>query len=164
MGMTVPGEVQTILSIIGFTWPKGDETKLLDLGQSWSELSGLLDGHVNNAQNTATQVWNANKGEMISAFQARWTGDGSPVQRLNQGGTGADIVGVGMMVCAGIVLALKINVIVQATLTLIAIASAIAAAFVTFGASTAVIALLREALKRLLNWLLDQAVGKVLGG
>jgi hypothetical protein len=164
MGMTVPGEVQTILSIIGFSWPQGDETKLLDLGQTWSQLSNLLDGHVSEAQNTATQVWNQNKGDMVSAFQQRWTGEGSPVQRLTQSGTGADIVGVGMMVCAGIVLALKINVIVQATLTLIAIASAIAAAFVTFGASTAIIAVLREALKRLLNYLLDQAVAKVLNG
>jgi len=164
MGMELPGEVQTILSIIGFTWPKGDETKLLDLGQTWSKLSGLLDGHVSEAQNTAMNVWNANKGDMVNAFQQRWTGEGSPVQRLTQGGTGADIVGIGMMVCAGIVLALKINVIVQATLTLIAIASAIAAAFVTFGASTAIIALLREALKRLLDYLLNMAIGKVLGG
>jgi len=164
MGMQLPGEIREILSIIGFNWPTGDEEKLLDLGQTWSQLSGLIDGHVSDAQNAAVSVWNANKGDMIDAFQARWAGEGSPAQRLNLGGTGADIVGVGLMVCAGIVLALKINVIVQATITLISIASAIAAAFVTFGASTAVIALLREACKRLLDYLLNMAIGKVLSG
>ena len=164
MGMQLPGEIRGILSIIGFTWPAGDETKLLELGQNWTQLSGLVDGHVSDASSAAMSVWNANKGDMVTAFQARWTGEGSPAQRMTQGATGADIVGAGVMVCAGIVLALKVNVIVQATITLISIASAIAAAFVTFGASTAVIALLREACKRLLDYLLGEAIGKVLGG
>ncbi len=164
MGMQLPGEVRQILTLCGFNWPEGDETKLLDLGQTWTSLSGQMDGHVTSANDAATAVWNSNKAEMIEAFRAKWSGDGSPVNRLNQGGTGADIVGAGLMVCAGIVLALKINVIVQATLTLIAIAEAIAAAFVTFGASAALVVVLREALKRLLDWLLGEAIGKVLGG
>ena len=164
MGIQLPSEVRQILSIIGFNFPEGDETKLLSLGQNWTSLSGQLSGHVQTANSAATAVWNTNRSEMVDAFQAKWNGDASPVKRLTQGGTGADIVGAGVMVCAGIVLALKVNVIVQATLTLIAIAEAIAAAFVTFGATAALIAVLREALKRLLDWLLNQAIGKVLGG
>jgi len=164
MGMQLPSEVRQILSLCGFSWPEGDETKLLSLGQTWTGLSGQMDGHVQTANSAATAVWTGNKAETIDAFQTKWNGDASPVNRLNMGGTGADIVGAGLMVCAGIVLALKVNVIVQATLTLIAIAEAIAAAFVTFGATAALVVVLREALKRLLDWLLNQAIGKVLGG
>lgn len=164
MGMQLPGEVREILAVCGFTWPEGDETKLLELGQTWTTLSGQIDGHALTADSAATAVWTENKAEMVDAFRAKWTGDASPVHRLAQGGTGADIIGAGLMVCAGIVLALKVNVIVQAVLTLIAIAEAIAAAFVTFGASAALVVVLREALKRLLDWLLNEAIGKVLGG
>jgi hypothetical protein len=164
MGMQLPHELVEILSLLGFTWPEGDETKLLGLGQTWTGLSGQLDGHVETANTAAAAVWTGNKSETVDAFQAKWTGDASPAHRLTQGATGADIIGAGVMVCAGIVLALKVNVIVQATLTIIAIAEAIAAAFVTFGASAALVVVLREACKRVLDWLLGEAIGKVLGG
>lgn len=164
MGMQLPGEVREILSVIGFNWPAADETKLLELGKLWTNLSGLIDAHVDDAQHAAAAVWNTNTAPMVEAFQAKWAGEAGPANRITQGATGADIVGAGVMVCAGIVLALKINVIVQATITLISIASAIAAAFVTFGASAAVVPLLREACKRLLDYLLGEAVGKVIGG
>jgi hypothetical protein len=164
MGMQLPGEIREILSLCGFNWPEGDETKLLSMGQTWTSLSGQLDPHVQQAISAANTVVTQNKSEAIDAFNAKWSGESGPAHRLAQGGTGADIVGAGLMVCAGIVLALKVNVIVQATLTLIAIAEAVAAAFVTFGASAALVVVLREALKRLLDWLLNQAIGKVLGG
>jgi hypothetical protein len=162
--MQLPGEVRQFLSVIGFTWPEADETKLLELGEEWTRLSGQIDGQVNGAQTAASAVWAGNKSEMVDAFRTRWTGQSSPVQRLTNGATGADLVGAGLMVCAGIVVALKVNVIVQVTLTLISIASAIAAAFVTFGASAALVVVLREACKRLLDWLLGEAIAKVING
>lgn len=164
MGMQLPGEVREFLSIVGFTWPAGDEEKLLELGQAWTQLSNLIDGHASQATGTAAEVWSANKSDMIEAFKARWSGEAGPANRLTDNGTGADIVGAGVMICAGIVLALKINVIVQVTITIISIASAIASAFVTFGASAALVPLLREACKRLLDYLLGEAIGKVLNG
>jgi hypothetical protein len=164
MGMQLPHELVEFLSILGFNWPEGDETKLLEMGQTWTELSGKLEGHMNGAHNAAGAVWSSNASEMVDAFRAKWTGASGPANRLTRGATGADIVGAGLMVCAGIVLALKINVIVQATMTLIAIAEAIAAAFVTFGASAALVLVLREACKRVLDWLLGEAIAKVLNG
>lgn len=164
MGMQLPGEVRDFLSIVGFTWPAGDETKLLELGRAWTELSGRIDAHIDGAGQAAAGVWNANLSEMTEAFRQKWTGEAGPANRLTRGATGADVVGAGVMVCAGIVLALKINVIVQVTITLISIATAIASAFVTFGASAAAVPLLREACKRLLDYLLGEAVAKVLNG
>jgi len=164
MGITLPHELVSILSLLGFTWPQGDETKLLDLGQTWNGLSGQLNGHVQTANSAATNVWTTNASDMVTAFQTKWTGEAGPANRLAMGATGTNIMGAGVMVASGIVLALKMNVIVQATMTVIAIASALAAAFVTFGATAALVAALREALKRVLNWLLNQAVMKVLNG
>ena len=164
MGMQLPDEVRQFLSIVGFTWPAGDETKLLELGQLWTSLSGRIDSHVDQAHVMASDVWRGNMASMVDAFQAKWQGESGPANRLTQGATGADVIGAGVMVCAGIVLALKINVIVQVTITLISIATAIASAFVTFGASAALVPLLREACKRILDYLLGEAVAKVISG
>jgi len=164
MGMQLPGEVRDFLSIVGFEWPAGDETQLLELGQAWTEFSSLIDRQVQQAQDAARLVWDGNASSMVDAFRAKWDGDKGPAGQMATNATGGDIIGAGMMVCAGIVLALKINVIVQVTITLISIATAIASAFVTFGASAAVVPLLREACKRLLDYLLDQAIAKVLAG
>ncbi|HEX6685586.1 MAG TPA: hypothetical protein VF062_22615 [Candidatus Limnocylindrales bacterium] len=164
MGMQLPGEVRDFLSIVGFEWPAGDETKLLDLGQTWTQLSGMIDRQVDQAQQAAQLVWDRNASDMVDRFREMWGGGEGPAGQMTKNGTGGDVIGMGLMVCAGIVLALKINVIVQVTLTIIQIAAAIAAAFVSFGASAAVVPLLREACKRLLDYLLDQAIGKVLNG
>jgi hypothetical protein len=164
MGMQLPGEIRTFLSIIGFNWPAGDETKLLDLGQEWLGLADKIQSHVEQAKNAAEQVWNSNSSDMLEAFKQKWLGESGPANRIDLGATGSTIVGAGVMVCAGIVLALKINVIVQVVLTLIEIAAALAASVVTFGASATVVPLLREACKRLLEWLLGEAIGKVLSG
>lgn len=162
--MQLPAEVRDFLSVIGFEWPAGDETLLLELGQAWTEFSALIDQQVQQAHDAARLVWDGNASDMVEAFRAKWEGDDGPAGQMAVNGTGGDFIGAGLMVCSGIVLALKINVIVQVTLTIIAIATAIGAAFVTFGASTAAIAALREACKRLLDYLLDQAVAKVLNG
>lgn len=164
MGMQLPGEVREFLSIIGFEWPAGDETALLELGQAWMEFSRLIDQQVEQAHQAARMVWDSSASDMVEAFRAKWEGEKGPAGQMATNATGGDIIGAGLMVCAGIVLALKINVIVQVTLTIIAIASAIASAVVTFGASAAVVPLLREACKRLLDYLLDQAIAKVLNG
>jgi hypothetical protein len=74
------------------------------------------------------------------------------------------MVGAGLMVCAGIVLALKINVIVQLTMLVIEIAQAIATAVVTFGASLLEIPLFKEITQLIIDQLLNMAIDKVLGG
>lgn len=162
--MQLPGEVRSFLSVIGFEWPAGDETALLELGQAWTEFSGLIEQQVEQAHQAARLVWDSSTGDMVEAFRAKWEGEKGPAGQMSNNSTGGDIIGAGLMVCAGIVLALKINVIVQVTITLISIASAIASAFVTFGASAALVPLLREACKRLLDYLLGEAIAKVLNG
>jgi hypothetical protein len=164
MGIQLPGEVRTFLNIIGFTFPAGDETKLIDLGQEWMRLADQIEQHVDQAKHAAEQVWNQNSSDMIEAFKKKWMSEAGPANRIGGGAIGSTIVGAGVLICSAIVLAMKINAIVQATLTLIEIAAALAAAAVTFGASTAIIPILKEMCKRLLDYMLGQAINKVLSG
>ncbi|MDG4789345.1 hypothetical protein O7626_26050 [Micromonospora sp. WMMD1102] len=160
MGIELPSSLVDLLSTIGFRWPESDETKLLELGRAWSGLSGQLDAQVAAANGAAAEVWTAGRGELADVFRTSWTRDAAPAQRLAGGASGADIVGAGLMTCAAIVLALKINIIAQATLTVLAIAAAIA----TGGLAAAGAAALREACRRALDWLLNEAIMKIVNG
>jgi hypothetical protein len=164
MGMQLPGELVSVLSVLGFTWPQADEEKLFELAQRWTRLTGDLRGHVQQANSGAEEVWTQNSGDMVTAFESAWNAADSPAVRLDKGATGADIIGAGLMVCAGIVLALKINVIVQLTILVIQIAQAIATAVVTFGASLLEIPIFRALTKIVLDQLLDYAITAVLNG
>src|SRR5687767_12200257 len=104
MGMQLPGEVRSFLSVIGFEWPAGDETALLELGQAWTEFSGLIDQQVQQAQQAARLVWDSNASDMVDAFRAKWEGEKGPAGQMANNSTGGDIIGAGLMVCAGIVL------------------------------------------------------------
>ncbi|MCY1144062.1 hypothetical protein OWR29_39215 [Actinoplanes sp. Pm04-4] len=135
MGLQLPGELVEVISVLGFTWPEADEEKLFELGQSWMDFAGAIESRVENADAAAATVWQLNQSESIAAFQAAWQAADSPSQRLAMAATGAQIIGADLLVCAGIVLALKINVIAQLTILAIQIAQAIATAVVSFGAS-----------------------------
>src|SRR6266516_2655431 len=137
MGLQLPGELVSLLGMLGYNWPQGDEEKLLEVGQSWTNFPSRFGDPVTQAHDHAQQVWTENRGQGIDAFQQAWLGDESPVVNLQNSSTAAGMIGVGMMVCAGIVLVLKINVIIQLVQLAIEIASAIAEAVVTAGASLA---------------------------
>lgn len=162
MGMELPGELVSVLSVLGFTWPKGDEEKLFEMGQAWTRFATTLRGGTESTTVHAKSVWEVNVADSVSAFEQAWKAADSPVNNLNDAATTVELVGVGLMVCAGIVLALKLAVIAQLIILVVQIAQAIATAFVTFGASLAEIPIFRAITKKLLDILLDQAITKVL--
>lgn len=34
MGMELPGELRSLLGVLGYTWPEADETKLFEMGNA----------------------------------------------------------------------------------------------------------------------------------
>jgi hypothetical protein len=78
--------------------------------------------------------------------------------------TASNIIGAGLMVCAGIVLALKINVIVQLVQLAIEIASAIAEAVATFGASLLEIPIFKEITSLIIDQLINMALEAIFSG
>jgi hypothetical protein len=163
MGIMLPGELAGLLNELGYTWPKSDETKLFELGQLWMEFAGSLQAAAAEGTAAGQRVLDASRGDAIDAFRERWQADGSALAVLHDGVTGAQMVGATLFVCALIVLALKINVIVQLVILLVQIIQAIATAAPTFGASLLEIPVFKKLTDMVLGILIDQAIGVVLG-
>jgi hypothetical protein len=155
VGLQLPGELVSLLGMLGYSWPEADEEKLFEMAQHWLDLSGTVTAISAEAQGHGSSVVAANAGEAIAAFQKRWSGQDAPITNLADGATAAQGVGLGLMVAAGVVLALKINVIIQLVTLAIQIAQAIATAVVTFGASLLEIPIF----KMITSLILDQLIG-----
>lgn len=163
MGLQLPGELAWLLNELGFTWPEADEEKLFQLGQNWIGFAGRLPSIADDSHTAAAHTWTNNKGQGIEAFQASWTDGEAPHATLTDAITGAQVVGACFFVCAGIVLALKINVIVQLVQLAIEIAEAIATAAPTFGASLLEVPVFKEITGRLIQMLVNLAMEPLLG-
>ncbi|MBO2446089.1 hypothetical protein J4573_03240 [Actinomadura barringtoniae] len=164
MGMQLPGELRSLLSMLGYNWPEADETKLMEMGTAWLRFAGAHSGPLGEADNHAQRVWSANKGDDIEAFQQSWNAGESGKANLQDFTVAANIIGAGLMVCGAIVLALKINVIVQLTILAIEIAQAIATAGPSFGATLAEIPIFKEITGAIIDQLIDMALSAILNG
>lgn len=160
--MQLPGELVSLLSMLGYTWPEADEEKLFELGNRWTAYGGSLGASVQDLESAAQAVWQQNRGEAVAAFRKAWSDAEAPAANLRDGADGATLIGVGLMVAAGIVLVLKINVIVQLVMLAIEIAEAIATAGPTLGASLLEIPIFKEITGLLINELIDLAVQSLL--
>ena len=163
MGLQLPGELIGLLGMLGYTWPEADETKLFELGNTWREFGTTLQTTASDATGVAQRVWTENKGEDFEALRTAWTSEDSAAENLRTAAGSCMAMGVGLFIAAGIVLALKINVIVQLTMLAIEIAQAIATAGPTLGASLAEIPIFKEITGLIIDQIIDQAIGALLG-
>ncbi|TDB91920.1 hypothetical protein E1264_00165 [Actinomadura sp. KC216] len=164
MGLQLPGELVSLLGMLGYTWPEADEEKLFKMGGDWLQFAGEFGTQLQDADGQAGQVWTMNEGEGIKAFQQAWREPEAPVPALQDGQVAANILGAGLMVCGVIVLVLKITVIIQLIWLAIQIAIAIAQAVVTFGASLAQIPIVKMITGMLIDLAIDMALQAILGG
>lgn len=163
MGLEIPGELADLLNELGYLWPKTDETALLGIGQSWTGFSATLDALAAEADAAMRTAVGANSGEAIDAFVARWSTAHSAASALQSATTGTPVIGAAVILCAGVVLALKINVIVQLTILLVQIIQAIATAPATFGVSLVEIPVFKKITELAINFLISQALETILG-
>jgi hypothetical protein len=164
VGLQLPGDAESLLSLLGFNWPRSDETALIALGQAWSAFGTRLSGPLSDADAHAAQVWRGSTGPAVEAFRESWTDPQSPSRNLADATMATAMVGVGLDVCAGVVIALKANVLIQLATFAIEIEQAIATAIVTDGLSLLEIPAFREATKTLLDQLRSYAINAVLSG
>jgi hypothetical protein len=162
VGLQLPGELVTFLGMIGFNWPQGDEEKLFEMGQAWISFAPTAHGHSQDADAVAAQIWNGNTGTAVDAFQKWWTADGNGPAGVTDGGNAAVLLGTGLIACAGIVLALKVNVIAQLAILAVEVAQAIATAVATFGASLAEIPIFQTITREIVGALIDQVITELL--
>jgi len=161
--MQLSGELVSAMNAVGFDWPRGDEDKLFEMGQAWVRFAGTLRGGTEATTTHAQNVWQVNVSETTSAFEQAWMAVDGPASNLRDAATTVELVGVGLMVCAGIVLALKLSAITQLIILIVQIAQAIATSVPTAGASLLEIPVFRAITKLILDRLQDMAISKVLG-
>lgn len=162
--MEIPGELRSLLGVLGYTWPEADETALVDMGRAWMSFSDRLEAIVADATSTAGEVWAEHEGEAVAAFEAWWGREDSPARTLEDGANAATLTGTGLIVCGGIVLALKVAIIAQLAILAVQIAQAIATAAPTFGASLAEIPIFQQLSRRIVGNLMDHAMAELLDG
>jgi hypothetical protein len=162
VGLTLPGELVSVLGMIGYDWPTSDEEKLFAMGQAWLSFAADVEQASSSVGEGARQVISMSAGPAVEAFQGWWSGEENAPATLSGASTGAVVLGAGLIVCAAIVLMLKIQVIIQLILLAIQIAQAIATAVVTFGASLLEIPLFKMITQTVVGLLQDQAINAVL--
>lgn len=158
MVINLPPELGEVLNILGFDWPMSNEDQLFEMGQGWMEVAGEIDTKLQEAAESAQQAWAENMGQSIDAFKEWWEADDSPAEALRTAVLGANLGGAALMICAGIVLALKIAVIVQLILLAIQIAAAIAAAAATLGIAGAALPAIYAIGRKILSNILQEVV------
>lgn len=159
MGLELPGFITEPLNWIGMTWPEADEDKLFEAGQTWLNYGGTLRSQAELANSTAQKIPAEHEGEAVDDFGTWWNKDDGPAKNLPDNAAACELIGAGLIVMAGITLALKIAYIAQLAALAIEVAQAIATAFATFGATTAEIpgfiaatrAICREALNKVIS-------------
>ena len=162
MGIDIPHELAGLLNDLGFLWPEIDETTLAGVGGLWSDLGGRLQDHADDADYHASLVWSQNSGDDITAFQAAWTHHESPSTVLGDGTVGTHVLGVGLVVGAAIVLALKVYVVVQLSILLAEIIEAIISGPPTFGASLLEIPVFKKISGMALNLVFNESTAALL--
>ncbi|MEU1587017.1 hypothetical protein [Micromonospora sp. NPDC005710] len=163
MGLQLPGELATLLNELGYTWPNADESKMFELAQMWIGFAEQIAALPTEARSSGQAVLAQNHGAAVDAFAALWTAGSSAVTALDNAVTGAQVIGAALIVCAIVVLALKISVIVQLTILLIQIIQAIATAGPTFGASLLEIPVFKILADFVIDYLVGQALEALLG-
>jgi hypothetical protein len=164
VGMQLPSELTSLLSMLGYDWPESDETKLFDLGDNLTKLSDQLTGAIDQLEDAARGVMDNNISKDIDAFRSEWEDGESAVRNIADIGEPSNIISIGLMIAAGVVLALKLQMIVQLITLAIQIAQAIATAVVTFGASLLEIPVFKMITSMLIDQLLNMAIEAVLNG
>lgn len=160
--LDLPPALGELLNMLGFNWPMSNESALFEIGQAWIELPDAIDGVLTSAADNGKQIWEENIGPAVEAFTAWWDGEDSPAKVLSEGTVGMYLAGAGMMICAAVVLALKIAVIVQLAILAVQIAAAIAAATATFGIGAAALPALYQMGRNFISNLLQEAVMRLL--
>ncbi|GAA2423143.1 hypothetical protein GCM10010191_38830 [Actinomadura vinacea] len=163
MGMQLPGELISLLGMLGYTWPEADETKLFEMGQRWVAFGGTLSSGVGEAGGAGQAVNMAGMGQGFDSFQRAWADPKAPQTLLGKATSGAMVVGVGLIVAGAVVLVLKISVIVQLVILAFQIAQAIATAVVTFGASLLEIPIFKIITGLIIDQLIGLALNAIMG-
>ncbi|MGW5361224.1 WXG100-like domain-containing protein [Actinopolymorpha pittospori] len=162
--MELPSWLTEPLSWIGLEWPQADEVKLFEAGQAWIAFGMRLQPVSADASAAAARVVAMNEGRPAEAFYEWWQSEDGPARRLDEDVAAVLIIGAALILFAALTVAMKLLFAVQLAVLAMQVAAAVAAAFATFGASSATIpgfvAATRAACTRLVRRFVDDVLKK----
>ncbi|GAB3992562.1 hypothetical protein GCM10029992_02010 [Glycomyces albus] len=164
MGLEIPSELAGLLSMLGYDWPESDEESIFNLAGEWTSMADQISGRVESLNAAARTLIENNIGGDIDAFSEEWADGESAVNNIADAADPTNFINIGLTIAAGVVLALKVQVIVQLALLAFQIAQAIATAAVTFGASLLQIPIFKTITGIIIDQLIGMAIDVVLNG
>ena len=159
MGMVLPGGLAWVLNLIGINWPNIDEDQLREAATTLRGLGSDLDSHGDEAKSEIEQMLHVNTGQSMDNFNALWQKVISG--HLPQLKEGLNLLGTALDASAVVIEGMKVAAIVQLGILAAEIISDQAEAFVTFGASEALIPIQTEVTSQIVKAALKQAVDAV---
>ncbi|TDD11225.1 hypothetical protein E1292_06075 [Nonomuraea deserti] len=157
MGLQLPdGQLAVVAAFLGAVFPDGDEDQVTAMGKVPDRHADRMQALLADGRAFARAVVSTNKGDAITAFDEHFGDPDNASANLQSAATGVRVVGLGLLVCAAIVLAHKAYTLYQYGLTAAALASAA-------GTGGTMLPLIREVGRRQLDRTTQAATAAVLG-
>ncbi|GAA3649359.1 hypothetical protein GCM10022224_010110 [Nonomuraea antimicrobica] len=143
-------------AFLGVLFPDGEEDLVTAMGKVPGQYADLMREPLSDGNAFAQAIAVANQGDDFTAFDGHFGGPENASANLQLATTGVRVVGLGLLVCAAIVLAHKAYTLYQYGLTAAALAPAA-------GTGGAMVPVIREAGRRHLDLTSKAAAAAVTG-
>lgn len=161
MGMTIPAELDFVLDMLGYDWPNVDEDAVREAAQLLRGLESDLRSTLDDVEIRINELGDGAKAQSTNALIRAWTENRSAnMDRILDALPG---VATGIDLLADAIVALKVKVIAELTITAAQIAEAAATAVFTLGISVAANAAIIAARKVALDVATDLAMEELMG-
>ncbi|MCX9193441.1 hypothetical protein C3Y87_18975 [Carbonactinospora thermoautotrophica] len=161
MSILLPGELVTVLDLLGFTWPQADEDKLEDCARAWRDFADEVEHVLADADRVARAVVAENHGASIAAFEDYWPRLGGGSGQLCEAADAARLVAEVLEGFADAVRVAKGLVLAQLGLAAASLAAGPLSAVAQQGFRLAIRKALDELLERVVTSLLPRLKSEV---
>jgi len=162
VSLTLPDELVWVLDLLGFNWPMADEDQLKEAAKAWRQFADDADDVRREAAQVVRHVVGANEAEAIDAFAQHWKeferGDDG---HLSDAADAARLVADVLDGFADAVLTMKGLVLAQVVICAAQIATAVAAAPVTGGASLVASAGVTQGIRLVVRKIISEGMDQI---
>lgn len=157
--MVLPQELVWVLDVIGIQWPNIDEDAIKEVADECRQIGSDLEAGHGDAAAEIEQMLNLSSSAALTVFKAMWSklSDG----HMRDFGEGLKALADVLDVVAGIIIAMKVEAIVQLGILAAQLITDQAAAIETLGASEAEAVTATAVCKMLVRKLIDEAVQQI---
>lgn len=153
-------KVIELLNYLGYPWPTTSPEALRSAGSTWSGFAGTVNGWVQELEGGVSHLTTNNSGPGPESAIASLSGSDSNLDALRALAEAVPTIAQGYNLGADVVIALRLAVIAEILLDILALAAAIVSGGVAAGASF----LVKQGAGAVIDYLIDQAINQFIGG